>query len=299
MARTDKTFKLSYNESLNLCREGKLPSTIQGLALALGVSRTTARKVLAHLEKNKIIERNDDGVQLLQPVRGSDFYSPVLTKPTREIAETRFFNWLLDEKIARGARISESHVASQINVPIATLHQIFVSFSRFGFLSKEQHRNWTYHGFTRELADTLFDFRYYCEMSALDKLVDLPEDSEFWQHLDAAQQLHRSYLDAPEESSQNVAEMDAAFHRLLLKYSSSILLLVNEAALSLIFYFRFHESWREHNTERRLIALNDHLEIIDALRARERSAARAVMRRHLKHAWRSVLNRFQERPQIS
>ena len=134
---------------------------------------------------------------------------------------------------------------------------------------------------------------HYCELRAMDKLADLPDDSEFWQHLDLTQQVHMSYLDAPEKSSQNVAEMDAAFHRLLLKYSSSILLLVNEAALSLIFYFRFHESWREYKTERRLIALNDHLDIIEALRARNKGLARTVMRRHLKHAWRSVLDRFE------
>lgn len=293
MARTDKTFKLSYNSALALCRDGKIPETIRGLAISLGVSRTTARKVLNRLLEQKFLVRTQDGFQTGRRVQGGDFYSPELTRPTRANVETRFFHWLLDERIERGSRIREADVAREIDSPVAVLHQILESFSRFGFVTRQPKRHWIYNGITRELADALFDFRFYCELRAMDKLPELPDTSEFWQELEAMRQQHLDYLRAPDHERNTIAEMDARFHRLLLRYSGGILLLVNEAALSLIFYYRFHESWREYETAQRRVVVGDHLEIIDALEARNTGIAKSVMRRHLNHAWKSVMKRFE------
>jgi len=209
MARSDRLFKRSYNQALDRVASGDTCNSVSGLARDLNVSRTTARKVKACLEKYNFIPGSIPGSktrrQRLRKPTSGDYYPMSETRSMQEEIELAFMNWMMRERVLPGARISEAELRRRFNASSSTVREFLMKLSRFGFVRKEAHRNWILDGISNDYADELLEFRQVFELRSLRIAMTLPKDDPFWleledirlQHIDLKARVKTDYLDMP------------------------------------------------------------------------------------------------------
>lgn len=299
MARSDRLFKATYNRSLDHLASGGEIRSLSGLSRTLGVSRTTTRKIIAHLALNGLIggspnatgalETRTSDWQPLRAPRAGDYYLEHQTRPTGEEIESNFMNWILHERVLPGTKISEAELARRFGVSASTVREFLIRLSRFGFIRKEPHRHWVLDGFSPDYASELLEFRRVFELRALARVADLPADSPFWSELEASKQQHLDLSEILENNFLQMPAVDVQFHSLLGKASGSRLLPALGDAVSLIFHYHYHHFWDEESRYRRArSAIADHLKIIDALQQSDRELALTLMDVHLNNARKAL-----------
>jgi len=251
MARSDRLFKATYNRSLDHLASGGEIRSLSGLSRTLGVSRTTTRKIIAHLALNGLIGGSPNATGAL---------------------ETRTSDW----QPLRAPRAGDYYLE-------------LIRLSRFGFIRKEPHRHWVLDGFSPDYASELLEFRRVFELRALARVADLPADSPFWSELEASKQQHQDLSEILENNFLQMPAVDVQFHSLLGKASGSRLLPALGDAVSLIFHYHYHHFWDEESRYRRArSAIADHLKIIDALQQSDRELALTLMDVHLNNARKAL-----------
>ncbi|EEE35610.1 transcriptional regulator, GntR family [Rhodobacteraceae bacterium KLH11] len=272
MSRPDRVFKNAVNLALDRVLSGVALVNKSALARDLGVSRTTIRAVLTHLEHEGIIA--PDGTALRAPLP-EDYFDASETMDVRHTLEAAFMRKIREQELTPGSRIIEGQMARQFGVSVQTMREFLISLSRFGFVRKDHQRRWVLEGVTRKYALELHEIRVMFETKAVEKVCGLPDGDPFWGGLIRLQQEHEALAAQPD-----FARLDTKFHRFLNANADNRLIFGFQDAIAMI--FNYHYLWPvQDQAGHDLAAARDHLAIIDRILNRDKRGAKDAMQAHL------------------
>lgn len=154
MSRDNSKYKDSLNRCLDyvaaLRIEGTLPSEVE-LTETLGISRTTVRAVLSHLNEIGIIKWSGRIKTVLRSPKAADYFAKEETLSTSERVETQFMEHILGGELKPSAILHESELVRAFGASTSVLRECLIKFSRFVLIEKEPNRHWVLHGFTQAL----------------------------------------------------------------------------------------------------------------------------------------------------
>lgn len=288
MARSDQKFRTSFNTWLDSVAVGNCPETISGLARLLGVSRTLARSILQRAREIGLISEESFPITFLRSTRKSDYFPNSDIRSLEEQLETDFMMWLRTMQPPPGSRLREAVLARQFGVSNTTVREFLIGLSRFGFIRKEPQRSWILEGFTEKYALELHEVRQMFETRAIRAVFTIPKEDPFWGKMLRIRQEHIQLRREIETRFIEFSELDSRFHRMLNAATGNRFMDGFQDSISLIFHF--HYRWSNKNqVERIVLAIQEHLEIIDAILERDQDAAVKALERHLATANQTFL----------
>ncbi|TCL10311.1 GntR family transcriptional regulator [Shimia isoporae] len=292
MSRDKSTYKDSLNRSLDyvatLSVEDTLPSEVD-LTQRLGISRTTVRAVLTHLDEIGVIRWSGRSKMVLRKPRAADYFAKEETLSTSERVETQFMEFILGGDLKPGAILHESEMVRAFGASTSVLRECLIKFSRFGLIEKEPNRHWVLRGFTREFAIELFDVREMFELRAFQKMVEIGESAPAFRKLVDLVEDHERILADIDAEYLNFPRLDEQFHRALTDGLGNRFVDDFYELISVIFHY--HYRWnKQDERERNHAAAEQHLAVIRSLQAGERAQALALFKTHLKAARTTLLN---------
>jgi len=282
MARPNILQKRTANRILeNLAAEAwvsSLPSESQ-MARRMNLSRTTVRGACQLLVSNGVLTRSRGMLVPARRPRKSDYFSEIETSGPRELIERTFVQRILLGDWQPGQLLSETDLARESGAGLASVREFLIGFSRFHLVEKRPRGGWRLLGLDVGLANEVAEMRALVETAAIERVPDNP-DFAWMEQLDALIQRHEALMEACKQNYLSFASLDRDFHLWLIAH------LRNRFARDLYdvisFVFHYHYQWNKASElERNRVAIAEHLRILAALRAGDRSAARARLAEHL------------------
>jgi DNA-binding GntR family transcriptional regulator len=289
--KTDTVFKRAFNDTLDLMDAlgpGELLPTESSLSGALGVSRTTVRKVLAELVDKGVVA-GPSGERALTVTRKQAARFPVAeTIPLSEQVEKQFMEWMLRDNARPGTIINERDLARRFGVATTAIREFFNRFQHFGLIEKRPNAGWLFKGFTTEFALELFDIREMFELRSALAFGALPEDSPQWETLETLRVEHETLLADIEYRFHDFSDLDSRFHRLLNTAAPNRFVDDFYDIIKLIFHY--HYQWNKRSEKpRNEVALREHLTYIDALQSQNEKLIELACRAHLSSAKQTLI----------
>ena len=283
MARTNTRFVEAYNNLLGDCNKMKIGDFLPSentLATRLGVSRTVVRSVLARLDEHAIIALERREKVIKRRPTDDDFLDqrPVLL--TVDELEKRFLEWVLRMDVPPGTTLNIAQLSKDFSVATHTLQEFFSSLSRFGSVVRGLRGGWVLHGFTKDYALELCDFRTVLELNSVSHIVTLPDSHDIWLRLDQLEHDHNDLLDRIDQDFHDFSQLDETFHTTINNVVTNRFVKEFQKVISLVFHYHFQ--WNKSDERvRNENAIREHLDYIDALRSRDLNSAQAAAKRHL------------------
>ena len=295
MSRDNSTYKDSLNRSLDyvatLGTEADLPSEVE-LTRQLGISRTTVRAVLAHLDEIGVIAWSGRSKTVLRKPRSKDYFAKEETLSTHEQVETKFMEYILGGDLKPGTILHESDLVKEFGASTSVLREFLIKFSRFGLIEKEPNRHWILRGFTKNFAIELFDVREMFEQRAFQKLLASGPKAPAFQKLIDLEDAHDHVVAHIDEEYLNFPRLDETFHSILIGDLNNRFIKDFFELVSVIFHY--HYRWNKQDEhERNLAAAKQHLAVIHALKANQPETAMAHFQTHLNAARDTLLRSVQ------
>ena len=284
MARTDERFREAYNRFLEIGAamdpDTPLPSEI-ALSARLDVSRTVVRSVLARLQSAGISTWAGREKRLIRRPRPDDRLATQSPQASATELERQFLDWTLRFDVAPGTALNVADLARRFNVTPHVLHEFLASLSRFGLVRRRARGGWKLLGFTRDFALELSDFRLVLELNAVGHVAGLPPDHPVWADLDLLEARHHALAAEIDQRFHDFSLLDEAFHTTIGATVKNRFAAEFRKLIALIFHY--HYQWdKADERNRNAAAIDEHLRIIAALKARDRAAALAAAEDHLK-----------------
>ena len=292
MARTNTRFVEAYNNLLGDCNKMKIGDFLPSentLATRLGVSRTVVRSVLARLDEHAIIALERREKVIKRCPTDDDFLDqrPVLL--TVDELEGRFFEWVLRMDVPPGTTLNVAQLSKDFSVATHTLQEFFSSLSRFGIVVRGPRGGWVLHGFTKDYALELCDFRTVLELNSVSHIVTLPDSHDIWLRLDQLEHDHNDLLDRIDQDFHDFSQLDETFHTAINNVVTNRFVKEFQKIISLVFHYHFQ--WNKSDERvRNETAIREHLDYIDALRSRDLNSAQAAAKRHLSTAKQTLVS---------
>jgi DNA-binding GntR family transcriptional regulator len=290
--KTNTLFKSAFNRTLVRLSDAEIACDIgsePSWAQALSVSRTTVRAVLVSLAGRGVIAVDGRRKVLLRHPTPGDYFPDVETEHVGAIVEKAFMQWILRGDCKPGQHINGLELARRFSVSTSAIRDYLNRFSRFGLLERGPSGSWVFKGFTREFAEELFEVREMFELRSALRFISLAVDEPSWYELACIKSEHTVLLQEAEARFTDFSELDERFHRLVNDASRNRFIVGFYDVISMIFHY--HYQWNKSNEkERNIAAIHEHLEYIDALQSRDRSAATAKCRAHLATARKTLLD---------
>ncbi|SMR83969.1 transcriptional regulator, GntR family [Aliiroseovarius halocynthiae] len=298
MARSSRQFRKSYNETLTRLQLGiPVPNPTQ-LALQLGISRTTSRKIQAKLQECGLIssdptQHKDQHLPALRSPRPDDFFPKESTLTTEARIQEKLMTWVIDQKIQADGGFTEAQVVRALGISHAAIREFLIRLSSFGLIRREPSRRWKFQSMTRDYADEVYEFRKFIEFRSLRKVLALPDTDPIWSDLRTLKLKHLRALERPMRDPIQFKELDVEFHAALNQAARHRFLLGNDDAVSLLFFSHYHLSADQHVvSDRNERTIHEHIRIIDALISSDLDQAVVAMEHHLDAAKRELINRL-------
>ena len=291
MSRNNSVYKEKFNECLRVLEKMEAGDVLRSeveLGGLLDVSRTTVRAILEHLNELKIIEWDGRKKTILRPPRSDDYFSETETVSTSAKVEDAFMQYVLGGDLAPGTILRESELAREFDVSSSAVREFMIRFSRFGLIEKRKNRHWVLYGFTRDFAMDLFDVRERFELWSFETMLEHLSDSNTQdqivslidEHLELQQRVDRDYLE--------FSALDEKFHNMIAKHLNNRFVFDFHELVSLIFHF--HYRWNKADEfERNKAAIQQHLDVLNALKSGDKQLARSTFLLHLKSARKTLL----------
>lgn len=294
--KTDTIFKKAFNDALELTSTlvaGEPVPSENTLALSLGVSRTTVRKVLAALQAEGIIAGSGRERFTQQTGRKVKPFPDDETMPASAHVEREFMEWLLRDNTVPGTIINELELARKFGVATTVIREFLHGFKRFGLIEKRPNSGWVLKGFTSTFALELFEIREMFEIRSAQAFAALPRSSPLWQELADLKAEHLQLLKDIDERFTDFSDLDSRFHRLITSAKTNRFIDSFYDTITLIFHY--HYQWSKHSErERNEVAIREHLAYIDALQSRRPSAVKQACNAHLASAKQTLLSATSE-----
>ncbi|GAA4103973.1 GntR family transcriptional regulator [Zhongshania borealis] len=259
------------------------------LATELDVSRTTIRTVIGELEEKGIIKRDSIGKRAVRKPKKSDYYDISTSSSTKEeVIQSYFLSLINSGKLLPGTRFSELELAKQSGCNTVTVREFLVKFSRFGLIEKDPRSQWQMVKFDDGFAEELIEFRKVLEMRALVKLLDQDKDAAVWGELEQILADHKSVKSNFNKRYQEVPDLDARLHLAIQKGANNRF--INQFFEVVSFVCHYHYQWKKEGEKERLkVALNEHIELLTSLLARDVAASVRALELHLDSAERTLM----------
>lgn len=289
--KANTVFKRAYNRCLTLVAHrapGEWPFSEADLAEALEVSRTTVRAVLASLSSNGLLHSNGLRRSLLRAPVPADYFPEPQTETVAELVERRFMQWVLQGDCQPGQTINASELARQFGASTTAIREYLTHFSRFGLLERHPNSGWVFKGVTPAFAAEIYEIRELFELRSARHFVGLADSAPAWALLDEIERQHHRLLAEIDERFSDFSRLDERLHRLIHQASSNRFILDFYDVISIIFHY--HYQWNKADEkERNIVAIQEHLDYIAALRSRDLRAIDAKCRAHLRTARATLL----------
>ena len=291
MARTNTRFVEAYNNLLGDCNKMKIGDFLPSentLATRLGVSRTVVRSVLARLDELAIIALERREKVIKRRPTDDDFLDQPPVLLTVDELEGRFLEWVLRMDVPPGTTLNIAQLSKDFSVATHTLQEFFSSLSRFGIVVRGPRGGWILHGFTKDFALELSDFRTVLELNSVRTLVALPATHDIWPRLDQLEQRHLDLLKRIDADYHDFSQLDEAFHAEINSVVTNRFVKEFQKVISLVFHHHFQ--WNKSDERaRNESAIGEHLDYLNALRERDPEKAEASARRHLATSKKTLL----------
>jgi DNA-binding GntR family transcriptional regulator len=289
--KTNAIFKRTYNACLDLLAAQPIGAHLGSeprLAADLNVSRTTIRAALSTLSARELIGVNGrEKIIQRRPAR-ADYYPEIETEPVSDLVEKRFMQWILHGDCKPGQQINSLELARQFGVSTSAIREYLNGFRQFGLLERRPSGSWIVKGFTKEFALELSEVRELFELRSVQRLVELPDGDPVWRALDMIARDHLLLKAEIEQRHADFSALDARFHRIINNTSRNRFMVNFYALISMIFHY--HYQWSKiGEKERHVVAIDEHLAYIGALKSRDKDMAMAHCRAHMNTARATLL----------
>ena len=131
------------------------------------------------------------------------------------------------------------------------------------------------------------------------RLSDSPNcrpDDPLWQKLARIEAEHIALLGRIDEDYAKFSRLDDSFHELIMSVSHNRFMETFDDLLRMVFHY--HYQWSKiTEKQRNIVAIQEHLAYITALRSRDRAAIRAAALAHLRTARRSLIESIERDPE--
>lgn len=287
MARSQRTFRLKYNEALDFLAAGREYDSISGLARNLHVSRTTARSIVARLQDQGILTGSIG--RAARSIDRADYYPRNQVLETTEILRAAFMTWIIHERLRPGDIVDEAEIATRHHIPMSNVREFLIGLAKFGFFRKLRGRVWKVEPISPDFIDQMLSLRRMLEVKSIAPLVALPAHDPFWPALQSLRIRHEDLLGTIGGDTLPFVALDNQLHSLLNTASDNRLMMIMQEAA--FFLFHYHYRWGSTDEKaRNEQAMIEHLEIIDALTARDGARAEASLIKHLTAAKNTLLD---------
>jgi len=288
MAKPNTLLKRTSNALLDYVATLETPIVGSDSALArqFNVSRTTVRAALERLVCLGVLRREDAGIAIARPPRHSDYYAVAETSGPQDQIEKIFMRRVLLGDWRPGHTFSEAELARDSNASTVSVREFLIGFSRFGLIEKQPRGGWMLLEFHDGFATEVADMREMIELAAIARLPS-PPSPECIAATDAMIARHHDIDADPDTRDAEFPALDREFHLWLIGH------LENRFARDFFdivsFLFHYHYQWdKQQETERRRIAVCEHLAILDAIKTGKPDATRRAMITHLATSRRSL-----------
>jgi DNA-binding GntR family transcriptional regulator len=289
--KTNAIFKRTYNACLDLLAAqpvGVHLGSEPRLAAELNVSRTTIRAALSTLSARELIGVNGREKIIRRRPSRADYYPEIETEPVSDLVEKRFMQWILHGDCKPGQQINSLELARQFGVSTSAIREYLNGFRQFGLLERRPSGSWIVKGFTKEFALELSEVRELFELRSVQRLVELPDSDPVWRSLDMIARDHLLLKAEIEERHADFSALDERFHRMINNTSRNRFMVNFYALISMIFHY--HYQWSKiGEKERHVVAIDEHLAYINALKSRDKDMAMAHCRAHMNTARATLL----------
>ncbi|WP_138467024.1 GntR family transcriptional regulator [Poseidonocella sp. HB161398] len=292
MARSDIRFRETFNQLLEICElvgtGGDLPSEVS-LAETTGASRTVVRSALQRMSEAGIIAWDGRRKSVLRPPAEADWFE--IERPRLDTAELeqRFFDWVLRFDVTAGTTLNVAMLARLFDVPNHVIHEFLAGLSRLALVERRRQGGWLLLGFTAEFALELTEYRTALETYALRRFTELEPGHPAWARLKEIRAQHLDLAARIETDFQDFSKLDERFHALINSAVKNRFAAESQKVISLIFHY--HYMWDKTDARsRNADAIREHLEVIDALEARDMRRAEAALLDHLATSRKTLLS---------
>ncbi|KQV84069.1 GntR family transcriptional regulator [Rhizobium sp. Root1220] len=288
MARQNTVFKEAYNRyAVALRIDATLPSEPE-IAAQLGISRSTARAILARLSDEGIISWNKRQKIVLREPAEDELFPSEETSSLHDIIERSFMQRILSDDAAPGMQINELELAREIGTGTTSVREFLIRFSRFGLIEKRPNSHWILKGFTRDFALELADVREMFELHSAAEFGKLPAGHDAWSALAEIKAQHQAMLRDLDTRYKDFSALDERFHLLIHGAAKNRFIADFYDAIAIIFHY--HYQWNKaFARERNERAIHEHLDYIAALESRDQAAIDFSCRLHLRSARQTLL----------
>lgn len=302
MPKPNVLFKETLNHLLDrLKQDGSsdyLSCSQNRLANELGVSRTTVRACIKHLEKSAILDRHTKGYVLVRTPRASDYFDEEELTSRNDLVKQTFLERILRGNRQPGERISELELARETGTSTATVREFLIQFSRFGLIEKRRQGGWLLGEFDEAFARELADIRELFEFHSALAFIRLPVEDALWEELDQLMVEHELLATEIQTRFHDFSDLDRRFHELLQRASQNRF--IRDFHDVIVFVFHYHYQWNKTDEkERNKTAINEHLALMRALKTRDWSIVKPAIDAHLASARKTLFRSIQPPPDLS
>jgi len=301
MAKPPTIFKRGTNLLLRHLAEhidvgAALPPEQRMAELAHG-SRTAVRSTLNYLLKRGLISDLKERRLLRKPAPDDYFDEAELQSGAARIQQV-LMERIYHNDLPPGSDFSEAELARAAGASTISVREFLIGFSRYGLIEKKPQGGWRLCAFDRSFATELGDVRRMFELAAVDKLLGLPPDDPAFRVLDDLIARHRRLGSAMPASHRDFPALDREFHTFLIGLLNNRFAQGLNDIVSLVFHY--HYQWdKRDELPRNQHAVQEHLELLQALARRDGEAARRAMHTHLDSSRSTMLESITQREQMT
>jgi len=259
-----------------------LPSEAD-LVQELTVSRTTVRAVLSSLSEAGILAPEGARRRLARHPGPGDYFPDTQTVSAGAAVERRFMEWILQGDVRAGQLLNSAELARKFGTSTTTIREYLTHFQHYGLLERRPNSAWVYKGMTPEFAGEIYDVREMFELRSARDFIEQPADARAWKVLDELEAQHHYLLANIDAKHLEFPALDEALHRLIHEASGNRFIIDFYDVISAIFHYTYQWN-KDDERPRSIVALNEHLAYISALRSRDPRAIDTRCRAHLKTA---------------
>jgi len=250
----------------------------QWLADALGVSRSPVRTALKQLEQLQVVRSEQHQGYFLEAVPGTAAFDDI---ELPEAETDRIYRLIASERFANllGNQVSAGDLVRRYGVSRAVIVKVLARMQEDGLVEKTPGHGWVFGPALNDEASYQDSYRYrlLIEPAALlEESFDLPT-----RRIAKLRALHRKALEAglEDETVASLFDIDAEFHETLADACGNRFL--TQAIRQQTRLRRLSEYEKYISRERHRSSFVEHLAILDAIEAGDRTLAAERMRDHI------------------
>jgi len=290
--KTNTIFKRAYNRCLASIAEREVGDDLgaeTNLAQSLAISRTTVRSVLDALVESGIVSTEGRQKKIARHPDESEYFPEFETESVGSAIERKFMEWTLRGDCKAGQHINGLDLARQFGVSPSAIREYLNKFSHFGFLQRCPNNSWMFLGFNSDFAEELCDVRELFELRAAQQYCDLDPDHPAWRKLAQIERQHISLLSDIDNRFCDFSELDERFHKLIYGVSHNRFMDNFHTTMGIVFHY--HYLWNKADEkERNIVAIQEHLTYIAALKSRDKNASVTAARAHMRTVRATMLS---------